>query len=310
MPHNEIKILLIEDDSDDIYLIKNYLEKDKKTKYHFQTFSSLRESKKHLGCCEHDVVILDLGLEDSEGLDTLKKFITFKFNAPIIVLTGINNEEMGEKAIKIGAEDYLSKSMLNQALLTKTIKYSIERHALYLKIKTQAEQDPLTKLPNRKVFFEKLETLINQGKRNQLTIALIMIDLDGFKPINDTLGHQAGDELLQKFSARLKKTVRISDAIARFGGDEFCMLVTNYKNTEELLQIVNNKHEELNKPYLIDNNGKNESIQIGVSMGVAEWHKDISSKKLIAIADQALYKSKETNKGGITLGSCCKKREG
>lgn len=309
MSHNEIKILLIEDDSDDIYLIKNYLDKDKKTQYHIETFSSLSESKKHLPCCKYDVIILDLGLEDSEGLETLEKFITFKFNAPIIVLTGINNEEVGEKAIKIGAEDYLPKNMLSQALLTKTIKYSIERHALYLKIKTQAEQDPLTQLPNRKVFFEKLETLINQGKRKQLTIALIMIDLDGFKPINDTLGHQAGDELLQKFSTRLKKSVRVSDAIARFGGDEFCMLVTNYKNTEKLLQIVGNKHKELSKPYLIKHNGKDLPIQVGVSMGIAEWHKDFSSKKLITIADKALYKSKEANKGGVTLDSCCDEKD-
>ena len=147
---------------------------------------------------------------------------------------------MGELAIKNGAEDYVPKSFMNQTLLTRTIKYSIERNRLHQKIKEQANQDPLTKIPNRSMFFDKLEGLLEQSRRNFFSIAFVMIDLDDFKTLNDQLGHHEGNE-----------------------------------------RILN--------------------IEISVSIGVSIWNTEESSQQLISRADQALYKSKQSGKGTITL---------
>ncbi|MET1256226.1 diguanylate cyclase domain-containing protein [Aliikangiella maris] len=302
MSYDEIKILLVEDDPDDIYLLKNYLTSDYRSKYRFENYSSLEACEKALSNNTFHIVILDLGLKDSQGLDTLKKFLSFGLKVPILVLTGINSEELGEKSIQLGAEDYLPKSILSTPLLTKTIKYSIERFNLHLKIKEQANEDYLTGLPNRKNFIEKLETLMHQSLRSSVKMALVMMDLDGFKKINDTYGHQAGDQLLISFALRLKKSIRISDAVSRFGGDEFCMLLTNYKDNDSLLDFLTKKQRELSLPYSLTLGEKTLSFSIGVSMGVAEWHNGLEVEELISIADNALYDSKRTNKGGISFG--------
>jgi len=158
----------------------------------------------------------------------------------------------------------------------------------------QANYDALTHLPNRTYFHSTLEQLVIKAEENSTQFALLFLDLDGFKAVNDTLGHQAGDELLRNVSARLVSAVREGDIISRLGGDEFVVLLADVTE-KEVVQTVNNRIiREVSRPYWI--NGS--EVKISTSIGVACFPADAkSSTELVEHADQALYVSKNAGRG-------------
>jgi len=156
-----------------------------------------------------------------------------------------------------------------------------------------AHHDYLTGLPNRSLFLERLEYAIPLAKRNNFKVALLFLDLDGFKQINDSLGHANGDLLLQEVAGRLLEVIRSSDVLARIGGDEFTFILNNI-GSEENAQIVANKIiETLSKPFSLNGNvGK-----IGGSIGIAFYPEDgIEPEALLNKADEAMYLAKKSGK--------------
>lgn len=164
---------------------------------------------------------------------------------------------------------------------------------LYESLESLAFTDPLTKLPNRTLFHERLEQAIEDAKRDYKPFALMLMDLDRFKDINDTLGHQIGDKLLQQVAARLRSKLRDIDTVARMGGDEFAIL----------LPAVNDKHatmaarmllQALRAPFRIDE----QSLDIGASIGVVLYpDHGVDANILIQRADVAMYAAKNSNSG-------------
>jgi len=154
----------------------------------------------------------------------------------------------------------------------------------------QANYDQLTEIPNRSLFMDRLQNAINQAKRSNGKLALLYLDLDGFKLINDTHGHYAGDEVLRSVASRVKSCIRESDTIARLGGDEFTVLLGNFYDSDEITCIVE-KIINTNKELIAY---ENESLSIGMSIGIAVFpeHAD-KMDKLIKAADQAMYLAKE-----------------
>ncbi len=295
----EIKILLMEDDFDDFYLLEKMLNTENKKCYFFDRVSSVCGARLKLESASYDVILLDLGLDDSSGIETLRRVLELNTDCPIVVLTGVDDDNLGEKAIRLGAEDYVPKGIANTTLLRRAINYAIERHQLLLEIKKQSELDELTKLPNRSYINQFLGTLVEQSERNGSRLAVVMMDLDGFKDVNDTYGHGAGDDLLYQIANRLKESMRKSDAVARFGGDEFVMVVTNYKNKEELLALLELKHSRVTQPYVLESYSV--EVKIGLSMGVSEWEENITPKLLFENADKAMYQCKKEGKNGVVL---------
>ncbi len=296
-----IKILIVEDDPDDVYLIKEYLNADIHRKYEFTNVTSLSAAIKEVEKCSNDVVLLDLGLPDSNGLETLDALIKINHVTPIVVLTGVDDEVLGEKAIHLGAEDYLPKKIANTMLLSRSITYSIERHRLLLEIKRKAELDPLTELPNRAMIYDKLDFMIQQSERSGQDFSLVMLDFDKFKQINDTLGHRFGDRLLQAFAIRLSTLMRKSDYVSRYGGDEFLMIVSNYQSDEELKDLMLRKQVQLCKPYQIDIDGKTIEQSIDISFGIMKWSQGLSASQMLERADQAMYRSKRNMVSALTF---------
>lgn len=294
-------VLIVEDDADDFYILKQSLQGIEGLQATIRHSKTLKTALEVLTERHFDVVLLDLNVPDSTGLGTVRSIMKVCTHIPVIVLTGIDDEKIGKDAIKYGAEDYVPKVDLNHINLERTIKHSIERHRLLLAVKRKAEEDPLTHLLNRSALYTKLDTLIEQADRTDTTIALAMIDLDDFKIINDTHGHSAGDELLVQVSHRLSQNLRKSDAAARFGGDEFLLLLTNYKSREELFEIIKRKQARLMAPYTIEtDNGKIE-VCVGASIGVAEWRRSLLAGQLLADADEAMYHSKRHGKCMVTF---------
>lgn len=298
-----LSVLVFEDDIDDFYILKTVLFKDSNAEYRFEHatnlntgFQILDNTKPHI-----DIILLDLNLEDSSGLDTLSRLQRHEANIPVIVLTGLNAEEMGRSAIQLGAEDYIPKAYLTGPFVSRAISYAIERNRLREELKRQADLDALTQIPNRSALFKRLDALIEQSKRHFLPIALMMIDLDGFKGVNDNHGHPAGDELLRQVAHRLGNKLRKSDMVARLGGDEFVLLLTNYKTLEEVKEIAKDKLQILQTPFELTVHDQTISVEISASIGVVEWHKKLNAEKLLSIADNHMYQSKQEGKARICL---------
>lgn len=157
----------------------------------------------------------------------------------------------------------------------------------------QANFDPLTGLPNRHMFHDRLEQAIKNAHRSGLPMALLFIDLDRFKEVNDTLGHDMGDQLLQEAARRLSNCMRETDAIARLGGDEFTIIVGDLHEPRNVDHIAQNVLRELSKPFELNN----ERAYISASIGITLYPEDATSiDALLRNADQAMYQAKNTGR--------------
>ena len=173
-----------------------------------------------------------------------------------------------------------------------------ERRQLAARVQEQANHDQLTQLPNRRFFEQWLGYSLAQARRDGAPLALLFLDLDGFKAVNDRHGHKAGDELLVEIARRLRQTVRESDMLARLGGDEFALLAPNAKDGRELAHVAQRLLQVLDdprQPALSDQ-------PIGASIGVALFPEDASDVQgLCAAADAAMYAAKRAGKNRIAF---------
>ncbi|WP_018865320.1 diguanylate cyclase domain-containing protein [Thioalkalivibrio sp. ARh3] len=162
----------------------------------------------------------------------------------------------------------------------------------------QAHHDSLTGLANRSLFQEHLRQAMRRAQRNETGLALVVCDLDGFKPINDRLGHDAGDVVLVTVAGRLREGVRESDVVARMGGDEFVILLENMDDPDALLGVGLKLIERFAEPIEVNR----EAVQVGLSMGAALYpHDSADPEGLMLQADRAMYAAKEAGGGGIVL---------
>ena len=158
--------------------------------------------------------------------------------------------------------------------------------------------DSLTGIPNRRLFQEKLVQAIKEADRYERKFALLYLDIDKFKEINDTLGHEAGDELLKKFSKRVQSSLRDSDTLGRQGGDEFTILLCDIKEEQTAVRIAERILNSLQEPWTINN----KKIYTTSSIGVAFYPKDGTSfDELMKYADTAMYAAKETGRNNIKV---------
>lgn len=168
-----------------------------------------------------------------------------------------------------------------------------EQRLAQQRIEQLAHFDELTHLPNRSLFFDRLEQAIIMAKRNQQAVALMYLDLDGFKQVNDTQGHHAGDVLLAQVAKRLQQGERESDTLARIGGDEFTLLLNNARDRAALSSLAQKLIDAIAPVFDIDGH----EVHIGISIGIARYPDDAASgKDLLAAADKAMYFSKMSGK--------------
>ncbi len=156
-----------------------------------------------------------------------------------------------------------------------------------------AHYDTLTQLPNRSLFFDRLRMALIQSKRNKTALALFYMDLDGFKQVNDSLGHRAGDLLLIAVAKRLTQTVRASDTVARLGGDEFTVILPDLSRPQDAIKVAENIIQSIGQPFMIEGR----DVEIGISIGIAQCpEKRLTEDDLIQLADQAMYEAKQAGK--------------
>lgn len=197
--------------------------------------------------------------------------------------------------------DYLSRLEVEQnyiSLLFCVVVFLVYLFSLYLiitreKLKELALFDPLTQLPNRALFKVEFHNEINRAHRYKRHAALLFIDLDGFKAVNDTYGHNAGDEILHSIADILTSSIRSVDIAARYAGDEFLVLLSNVQNKDDALKVANKIIHEINQGIKYEN----KIIKVGASIGIAIYpdHSQ-NSEELIKFADEAMYNIKQDGK--------------
>ena len=250
-----------------------------------------------------DLILLDIEMPDINGYDVCKRIKnneTIK-NIPIIFITGRTSQEDEEYGLNLGAIDYITKPF-NNAIVKLRIK-----NYLNLKIKNDMLEklsmyDGLTNIRNRRYFDETFEKTFSEIKRDKKSLAVLMIDIDFFKPYNDNYGHGQGDETLRKVAKALEKTIkRASDFVARYGGEEFVILLKDI-NKDGVEAVANNLLNAIRELKITHEFSKIENY-VTVSIGVSYYNSSsyITKLALLLKADEALYNVKNSGRNKFAI---------
>ncbi len=284
-----IKVLMVEDTPDYAWMLKTILSHSNSDQFEVLHVENL-ETAQQLACSyDFDIILLDLTLPDSKGFGTFDAIYTIAPHIPIVVMTAIKDKALALRAVREGAQDFLEKGDLEANHLIRAMQFAIERHRGLENMRRMSFVDELTGLLNRRGFHSLALQHIKIAQRSDRELILFFADLDGLKQINDNFGHTEGDRALKTIASIMKSTLRSSDLIARFGGDEFTILAIDapQHNIENILARLRYQLEKSNQ--------SNQHYQLALSIGVAKFDPQKSAKdidKMLAQADRALYEEK------------------
>ena len=284
-----IRVLLVEDGDEDYRRTSDLLEAAQLVAFEVDRARSLNEASMRLGSGAYDVCLLEPRLPDGQGLELVRTAHNRSFRAPIIILTGRGTPELDLEAMALGVADFLDKAHLDAAHLERTIRYAVTRHRNGERLNRLAQYDELTGLANRSLFQDRLARAIAWARRHDRLAAVMILDLNGFKAVNDRLGHSAGDRLLTIMAGRLTKRLRETDTIARLGGDEFALLIENLAKPEHAALVARKLLDTVAPPIELDE----QQVLVTASLGAALYPRDgADPESLVREADRAMYRAK------------------
>lgn len=305
---SSIKILLVDDDEDDYIFTRDLLSEVEGKIYEVNWEKSYDAALEAIRQKKHDIYLFDYRLGEHTGLELLQEAIKAGCKAPIILLTGQGDHDVDIAAMNAGAADYLYKGEITANLLDRSIRYAIRHKMAEDSILRMAYYDSLTGLPNRALFNDRLKQTLAHSERYNSTSAVMFIDLDNFKRINDTLEHRVGDLLLMGVAKRLSAYIRSSDTVARqspqaitntvarLGGDEFTILLTEIESMQNAAKVANRILNIVSQPFKLDNH----EVYITASIGIALYPSDgTDTDSLLKNADTAMYHAKEHGKNNF-----------
>jgi two-component system cell cycle response regulator len=284
-----VTVLLIEDSEVDAVLVSEMLAQARGLRAKVIRYDRLDSGLIQLQKGGVDIVLLDLSLPDSRGLETFEQVSVMVPDVPIIVMSSHRDEDLAVTAVRNGAQDYLMKGQVTIESLARSIQYGLERHRLLHSIRGLSLVDDLTGLYNRRGFLSLGQSHLHLAQRGCRRFVLLYADLDGPKDINDTFGHREGDLALIKTAEILRATFRNSDVVARLGGDEFVVLAVEAGNDTDQ-QLLTRLQQQLD----LFNRDSRLAYEISLSAGVAafEFTCPLRLDEMLAQADQGLYAKK------------------
>jgi len=247
-----------------------------------------------------DAIVLDVGARPAGWLTAIEQLRGAAADVPIIVLAddAHADDEPAIAALRAGAQDYLPKTLISATQMRRALRYSIERKGTEVKLAHRALHDSLTSLPNRALFLDRLGVALDRARRSGALVAVLFLDVDNFKEINDGRGHAAGDRLLIELAERLRTMLRPMDTVARFGGDEFTFLFEDLDDEREVVLIAERVARACKVPIDLEPGEVTITVSMGISM-VADPRRPPDA--VIREADAAMYRAKERGGGRFEL---------
>jgi diguanylate cyclase (GGDEF)-like protein len=325
------KILIVDDTPANLVAMRRLLARSGA-----QLFEAASGNQALALCLDHEfaLILLDVNMPDMDGFEVaaLLGEAEHLSETPLIFVTAAYADDMNRlKGYHSGAVDYIAKP-INDVILQSKVRVFLELHAARMRLREamaelaerneelnreiaerklieamvrhQASHDPLTGLPNRILFRDRLNGAIQRANRHHSRFALACIDIDGFKSVNDTHGHAAGDALLQEIAQRLPTYLRGNDTVVRLGGDEFALVLEEIDEPQTALQLCEKLCAALGGPYSLHVNGEPIEVRVGASIGIAPYapgeHADAEGR-LMHAADDAMYQAKRNGKNRCVL---------
>ena len=292
-------ILVLEDDTASAQMLGALLNS---AGYAVTTVERGRDAMAMLAQHAFDVALFDVNIPDFSGIEVLRELREHRLDMPVIFLSGETSIEYAIDALRFRAFDFVSKPFDPQQLLqlveralaehkleVARVSHVTEMEAELYRLQHQAFHDPLTGLPNRALLNDRLTQAIAQAQRTARRVAVLFLDLDRFKPINDLHGHENGDRVLKEVARRFSAPLRSADTLARLGGDEFVAVIPQIENPAGIVAVIDKLQAALHAPFSIDG----QPVHLGVSVGCAVFPEDgLSPEALLESADAAMYQHK------------------
>lgn len=302
MSKETIKILLLEHSDKDYWKFQSCMGGEKEIR--MTRAKSIQSAFRLLSRHDFDLVCLDYLLPDGTGHDFLTKMKHSGLDIPVVVITAHRDPMIAAQIIQAGAYDYLPKQKLSRGPLLRIIMNSLEKARLRKQVQEARKKiieisilDDLTGLYNRRYFMQVLEKEIGRAARYGNPLSLCMMDLDGFKKINDTYGHQAGDMVLREFGKMLRQSVRLSDTACRYGGEEFALLLPNTASGEA--RALGERLRCMMESHLFAWKGRFFRVTLSLGLTPPGGETPTSCERSLELADMALYEAKRGGRNRV-----------
>lgn len=293
------RILLIDDDRLQFRLTQAQFGQFQSDTYALEWSATYEEGLVKLMGGGYAACLLDYQLGDRDGLELIREAVAAGCRTPIIFLTAETSERVDTAAMNAGALDYLVKGELNPRALERSLRYALKLGDTLEQLRRLATCDQLTGLLNRREFDRILAEEAERCRRFDRPLALLMIDLDHFKDINDAHGHPAGDVVLQGLARRLKEELRTIDRLARYGGEEFAVILVETPPAAALETAQRLRAAVQRAPFALP---VGPALALTISAGVAVIPVHASdAPSLVRAADQALYAAKRAGRNRVQL---------
>lgn len=283
------KLLIVDDDRTIRLALKNIF-----TDQRFIIFEA-RNGQQAISFCKNDtpdIILMDAIMPDVDGFEACKtiRALPNLNETPILMITSLEDDNAINKAFSAGATDYITKP-LNFTVLKERVSRLLQANRVEKRVKELAYHDSLTGLPNRSKLMQDLRIILNRAKLDNTNFAVLFLDLDHFKNINDSLGHNIGDLLLKAVADRLQSAVRESDFVARLGGDEFTVILENIEDSDAISNIAQNICTSLSSPFAFIQ----QKMFVTTSVGISVYPDDGTDvNALLKHADLAMFSAKKS----------------
>jgi len=246
----------------------------------------LDEALSRVRAVRHDGILLDLALPDAPGTEGVRQLTRSAPETPLVALTPGDDDGLAIEVLRLGAQDGVVRGCRDRRGLERALRYAVERKRTERLLCFMAYHDSLTGLPNRALLDDRLRHAVARAERSQRPLAVLFVDLDGFKTVNDLHGHAEGDRLLVRVANRLAESVRRVDTVARIGGDEFAVLMP---------EITAERHARIAARRLA---GALSRLGVRASIGAGVFPRDARDpESLLRAADAAMYEDRRRRRG-------------
>ncbi len=292
-----MRLLLLEDHDDSADAVAAALTQID-PRYEIQRARQLADALHIVRTEPIDIALIDLTLPDADGRDAAFALKVEDPDLPLVAFTGRDFDDLALDLVRYGVHDFLGKGETSMQRIHQVLQLAIERHEQERVLRRQASYDALTGVLNRSQLRSHLIWAISHAKRGQSLGAVMLLDIDDFKMVNDRFGHHVGDAVLKELAARLSSVVRVGDSVGRIGGDEFVVVLEQTDTAEHAMAAARKMHEITCFEFPVDE----VRVPVTTSIGVALFpqHAD-EPGTLLKVADRAMYDAKRKGKNAFAF---------